>query len=198
MNAQKMTLGLLISLSMCTPLWAGPLEDDPTSKECATNQPELRKIFPVEMELLKYFEGHYSDIPERRNNALREGKDPDKLAASIEAKGIAFNANKNKIEFQLSKTGNDIRKERVGKVIQVKVCKTRQGMMRVLGEGLEMDIQVHSEKQAIIRDGKSWRKYYRINTSHSAFREPKDTLSEEGSGESKQDFTPTSDSPGVS
>lgn len=123
--------------------------------ECATTQPELRKLFPIEMRILKNFEGILSDISYRQGNR------------GLQARTYYFNANKRNIQLQVQVT-NDIGDSVTSKAHVAKVCKTENGMVIKAGD-LEIPFMVLSNKEVRMKLNQSWYPFYRIQDAHFNF-----------------------------
>lgn len=125
--------------------------------DCATNQPELRKLFPVEMRILKNFEGIFSNISYK--------KTPD-----LQSRSYSFNANKKVIQIQSTIT-NDVGDRVTSKPLDAKVCKTETGMV-IKAEGVEIPLTVLSNREVRLKVGAFWLPFYRIQDAHFNFAPP--------------------------
>lgn len=122
--------------------------------DCASNQPELRKLFPAEMRMFKNFEGILSDISYRKGGGLQN-------------RTYFFNANRKEIRFQTSVT-NDIGDSKTEKPALVKICKTETGM-QIKGEGVDIPFMVLSNKEIRMKLNANWYPFYRIQDVHGNF-----------------------------
>jgi hypothetical protein len=128
--------------------------------DCATNQPQMRKMFPIEMRILKKFEGIWSDTPYKKN------------VKDLTQRTFLINSNKNRIQMQID-TKNDVGETKTTPVLEAKVCKTENGLS-LRADDIDMPILVLSHKEARFKVGKNWMPFFRIQEIHANFFPPKD------------------------
>lgn len=147
---------ILILLGMLVPLFVHAEEEDPIlSDKCAKTNPELKKIFGNEMEFLKRLEGFWTDISTRPKGTMGY-------------RVFLFNATKNSIQIQLSATSAAV-VTKSSKPMDVTICRTKSGVMRVLGPGIEVDMLVLNNKSMRFKIGGVWQNFYRNQDVHMSF-----------------------------
>ncbi|MBX3019793.1 MAG: hypothetical protein KF767_18040 [Bdellovibrionaceae bacterium] len=139
---------------------SGEVKPEITGKvgDCATTQPELRKLFPIEMRILKNFEGIVSSTPYKDYKAR-----PHDRSARV----FLFNANKKEIRIQTDIT-NDVGDAETSKAHLVKVCKSEGGMV-IHMNGQEIPIMVLSNQQIRMKYNGTWFPFFRIQEIISGF-----------------------------
>lgn len=125
--------------------------------QCAKTQPEMRKMFPIEMRILKDFEGTWSD------QNYRQGIDK-------RARTFVINASAKQIQIQ-SETKNSEGVVTTGQPQTAIMCKTEDGPVLKAGD-LEIPMLILSHKEARFKLGNSWHPFFRINEIHVNFFPP--------------------------
>lgn len=135
---------------------AAPVATPQADPNCAVNQPQLRKLFPIEMRMIKDFEGLWSDIPFKQNPS-------DKRARTYN-----INSNTTSIKMQVDSYDAEGRRTTTEQK-PVTVCRSADGGMVMKIGTVEIPILVLGNKDFRFKINGSWFPFHRTQTTHVAW-----------------------------